>query len=383
MISATDIETSQSYQNELACGGTSICRLRGSIAEGFSVEKKLLPKFQSKLAYELLQQNEYDILSELNHPLIVKVKSLELQPSFHGMETRVLVLEYVEGCSLADCWDLLRSFSDCERLVWGQHFMDQILSAFEYMRSRKVVHGDLAPENILIDCSGRIRLIDFGLAHKDSDSTEKLSFRIAGREAFRAPEHRQDGKSSLAGDVYSVGRVCEEVFGERLFSESPQAEALKQMIEERKLPTRKELGMDDYALAVLKPLPVMRRTENFPLFRKPTPILQLPKLRKTHFLQRFREAIILASYIGLTSWCPTARLEVNSFPFSKILIETGAEYIQRETPIQAMDIPSGKIILGFYRASDGVLLKTREYDVRQGQTLKVFEDFRNIDNLDK
>src|SRR5215813_6693190 len=93
---------------------------------------------------------EAQVLASLNHPNIAAI---------YGVENRALVLELVEGQTLA------------ERIARGPMPFDealplaaQIADALEYAHERGVIHRDLKPANIKVMPGGRVKVLDFGLA---------------------------------------------------------------------------------------------------------------------------------------------------------------------------------------------------------------------------
>src|SRR5688572_17615949 len=95
-------------------------------------------------------QREAELLATLNHPNIAQI---------HGLEDRALVLELVEGPTLAD------------RIAQGPIPIDealtiakQIAEALEAAHERGVVHRDLKPSNIKLTPDGKVKVLDFGLA---------------------------------------------------------------------------------------------------------------------------------------------------------------------------------------------------------------------------
>jgi serine/threonine-protein kinase len=93
---------------------------------------------------------EAQVLASLNHPNIAAI---------YGVEDRALVLELVDGATLA------------ERIGAGPIPVDealpiarQIAEALEYAHEKGIIHRDLKPANVKITPEGRVKVLDFGLA---------------------------------------------------------------------------------------------------------------------------------------------------------------------------------------------------------------------------
>ena len=126
---------------------------------------------------------EAQVLASLNHPNIAAI---------YGVEERALVLELVEGPTLA------------ERIAQGPIPLDealpiakQIADALEYAHEKGIIHRDLKPANIKITPEGRVKVLDFGLAKAmaseavaaDSVSSPTLTMRATQVESLSAPRH--------------------------------------------------------------------------------------------------------------------------------------------------------------------------------------------------
>src|SRR5262249_3992255 len=95
-------------------------------------------------------QREAQVLASLNHPKIAAI---------YGVEERALILELVEGPTLAD------------RIAAGSIPLDEALpiarkiaEGLEYAHERGIVHRDLKPANIKVTAEGDVKVLDFGLA---------------------------------------------------------------------------------------------------------------------------------------------------------------------------------------------------------------------------
>src|SRR5579862_4765488 len=121
---------------------------------------------------------EAQVLASLNHPNIAAI---------YGVEDRALVMELVEGPTLA------------ERIAQGPMPLEealpvakQIAEAVEYAHERGVVHRDLKPANIKITPEGRVKVLDFGLA-------KALATEVTAGDPFSSPTLTM--QATLAGTI--------------------------------------------------------------------------------------------------------------------------------------------------------------------------------------
>src|SRR5579872_959171 len=135
-----------------------------------------------------------------------------------------LITEYVKGESL-------RPWINAKRLSVTQsvNILKQILEALQFGHEREVVHGDIKPENILLDSSaagndfsriGSVKVTDFGIglaatATVTKDAAAKAQSQ-GGYLAYVAPEQRDGATPDAKSDIYAVGVVLFEMLtGER------------------------------------------------------------------------------------------------------------------------------------------------------------------------
>lgn len=147
---------------------------------------------------------ERRILARLQHPHITRL--------FDGGITDdglpYLVTEFTDGTPLDKC-DSTRARSRRQRL---EAFLS-ICDAVSYAHRQLVVHGDLKPGNILIDASGAIKLLDFGISrllHTSEDTTEHkpgVTTQPAMTPAWTSPEQLHGEPAGIASDIYSLGRL--------------------------------------------------------------------------------------------------------------------------------------------------------------------------------
>jgi hypothetical protein len=187
---------------------------------------KILPaKFASEPSRLARFEREAHVLAALNHPNIAAIYGLE-----HVDRIRFLVLELVEGPTLAD---RLKS----GRMDVGEALgiAAQIAGALEAAHEKGVVHRDLKPSNVKVTPTGKVKVLDFGLAkalgdpepalpaaNPEEQSTltlqETRAGIVLGTAAYMSPEQADGKPTDKRSDVWSFGVVLYEmVSGKRCF----------------------------------------------------------------------------------------------------------------------------------------------------------------------
>lgn len=125
----------------------------------------------------------------LTHPSIARVYATVVD----GADLWIIA-EYVAGVSLPTVGTL-------NGPMLTQLMLD-LAEALQGIHAAGVVHGDIAPNNIVIDTSGRARLLDFGIARNTGDLGTG-----AGTPGFVAPEVLMGEAATVQQDAYSVGAL--------------------------------------------------------------------------------------------------------------------------------------------------------------------------------
>jgi serine/threonine protein kinase len=160
-------------------------------------------------------RREFRSLSEVNHPNLVGMQSLEVD----GRQW-FFTMDLVEG---VDFLDYVRPKGELDEARLRQSLM-QLATGIIALHQQGIVHRDLKPSNVLIAADGRVKIMDFGLVadlQMRSDQTASLHSRqFAGTPRYAAPE-QIDGVRSYASDWYAVGvMLFEALTGEAPFSGS-------------------------------------------------------------------------------------------------------------------------------------------------------------------
>jgi serine/threonine protein kinase len=150
-------------------------------------------------------KREARLAASLSHPGICAVYALE---EFDGHI--YLVTEFVEGRTLREEMQSSRLPSAAEVL----HTMKEIAAALAAAHAKGITHRDLKPENVMRSASGRLKILDFGLARTDGEpvpgATATLPGVVVGTPAYMAPEQITGGPVDRRADLFAFGVVMYE-----------------------------------------------------------------------------------------------------------------------------------------------------------------------------
>ena len=137
----------------------------------------------------------------LNHPNITTVHD------FGEHDSRsFIVMEYVEGTTLQDAIRQ-RSFSSEEVVAIGIQIADALGAA----HAKGIIHRDLKSANIMLAASGRVKVMDFGLAKLVEGSFLTQTGTTLGTAAYMSPEQVRSDELTIRSDIYSLGVVLYEL----------------------------------------------------------------------------------------------------------------------------------------------------------------------------
>jgi Tol biopolymer transport system component len=201
---------------------------------GRDVAIKLLPPTFAADPQRLARfERESRILASLKHPNIAAIHSIE-----HIDGLRLLVLELVEGATLAD-----RLKAGPLSVPDALGIARQLTDGLEAAHERGIVHRDLKPANVKLTPSGRVMLLDFGLAkervHEDPDrpapadaSASSSAGLILGTCAYMSPEQARGQPVDKRADVWAFGCILFELLsGRRAFAGNTPSETIAAVLE--------------------------------------------------------------------------------------------------------------------------------------------------------
>jgi serine/threonine protein kinase len=202
-------------------------------------DKELKEQVAIKILSPLLSNNtealerlkrEVSAARRITHPNVIRIHDLSESEGLHFVS-----MEYFFGTTLKELLKRQGAMS----LVRGSQLAFQICDGLESAHRQGVIHRDLKSQNMIVNDSGELKIIDFGLAscaHQEGMTATGL---ILGTPEYMAPEQVAGKKADERADIYSFGIILYEIFtGKVPFSgESTIAIGFQQMRDEPLRPT--------------------------------------------------------------------------------------------------------------------------------------------------
>lgn len=171
---------------------------------------------------------EVTLLSALRHPQIPRIYD-----NFSDREHWYVVMEYIHGRTLEAyleaCTDADKHLNVDEVLAIGL----QLCNVLQYLHTLQppVIFRDLKPGNIMRTTSGRLYLIDFGIArHFKSGQTRDTQ--PLGSPGYAAPEQYGRAQTTPQADIYSLGALLYELLSGRNVSDTLSTRHLQRQFNE-------------------------------------------------------------------------------------------------------------------------------------------------------
>ena len=165
--------------------------------------------------------------SALNHPNVCTIYEVSEQG-----ECAFIAMEYIDGRPL-------------DRLIAGGlpiseaiDYAHQIADALAHAHEHGVIHGDLKAANVIVSSQGRVKVVDFGLARRQSTDSEKTfateTSPISGTPYAMAPQQLTGARPDAQSDIWALGVLLHEMLaGSRPFAGRTTAELVSSILRDR------------------------------------------------------------------------------------------------------------------------------------------------------
>ena len=206
-------------------------------------------------------KREARLAAHLRHPNIVGILDVE-----EIDDELVLVLDYVEGCTLRALTGKLAKLG-VERPREVLRVVIDVAHGLHAAHDAGLVHRDVSPSNVLLGIDGLARIADFGIAKAQFDATDRTETgMLKGKSSYMAPEYVLHQRAVPASDLFSLAVLAwESLTGARLFKGANDVETLMAVAEAEFRPVATERP----ALASLDPV-LAQALAREPEARQPT-----------------------------------------------------------------------------------------------------------------
>jgi tRNA A-37 threonylcarbamoyl transferase component Bud32 len=275
---------------------------------------------------------EAEAIASLAHPGIVSIHAFG---EHDGLP--FCAMEFIAGRSLGEILDGLRgrdpstlrpgSIGQPGARNWTEACFSlalQVASALRHAHARAIVHRDVKPSNIMLDAEGRVRLIDFGLAHLARSESMTHTGTQPGSLAYMSPEQLRGESIDARTDIYSLGVTLYELLALRMPFRGNNEEQMRRAILDAATPRVDSInrGVARDAAAVVERAMAPEPSRRYPdmtalaadlsAFLEYRPVMARragPMLRAQRFVQR-RPALATGLLLGflLAAGLPSAWL---------------------------------------------------------------------------
>ncbi len=251
---STDTEVINGYRltNLMMSGQTSqVWEVIQEITGRRYAMKLLLPERAREPEHRKYIDNEAKVGKKLQHPKIIKIFDY-----FPDKENPHFVMEFFPSSNLR--MRILKKNKVVQTAA--RSIIEQAAEALAYMHDKRWLHKDIKPDNLLVNGTGEVRLIDFALAERLGMRWTRLFGKRSkpqGTRSYMSPEQIRGEALDERADVYSFGCMLFEMFAERppYRADSPTALLEKHLYEKprtlRSVNAAVSLEMDELVLRML------------------------------------------------------------------------------------------------------------------------------------
>jgi serine/threonine-protein kinase len=161
--------------------------------QALSTDPSLLDRFKQEIR----------LARRITHPNVLRTHDLG---DCNGL--RFLSMEFVAGRTLGQ---LIESEKILPVEV-GLRIAKQVCCGLAAIHALGIVHGDIKPQNVMVEPSGRAKIMDFGSAHLASEGGKTGHGLVVGTLGYMSPEQARGRPLDFRSDIYSLGVLLYEIF---------------------------------------------------------------------------------------------------------------------------------------------------------------------------
>lgn len=168
----------------------------------FVALKVIRPELASNAAILARFKQELLLAQKVTHRNVIRIYDLG-----EGEGVKFITMEFIEGEDLCSLIREQQKFSPDEAV----EVIQQVCLALECAHSVGVIHRDLKPQNIMREASGRILVMDFGLARTLEGDGMTQSGAVVGTMEYMSPEQALGKNLDQRSDIFALGLILFEL----------------------------------------------------------------------------------------------------------------------------------------------------------------------------
>jgi serine/threonine-protein kinase len=171
------------------------------------VAKKYEPDTDDTELKERFYKNfleEIKILFKLNHKNIVRIYNYY---AYVEKFTGFILMEYIDGHNIGD---FISNYNPPFATVTLDNIFVQLIDGFSFIENNGIIHRDIRENNILIDKSGIVKIIDFGIGkviEKGEALNDSLASKINRERSDTLPQEYYEGVYTSKTDIFYLGEL--------------------------------------------------------------------------------------------------------------------------------------------------------------------------------
>jgi serine/threonine protein kinase/class 3 adenylate cyclase len=225
----TSIPSRYEVLSQVGTGGMGVVyKVRDLETDEIVALKILKPEIATDPAVQENFKRELCLARKITHTNVCRIHDFS-----RSNGTAYASMEFIEGESLQSRLNRVGTLPVSQAFDIAQ----QICAGLREAHAQGIVHRDLKPANIMVDRSGTVKIMDFGVARL-IQNTGPMTGTIVGTPAYMAPEQAELKPIGPCTDIYALGLVLYEMItGVQAFQgDTPVAIALKQIRDYPKRP---------------------------------------------------------------------------------------------------------------------------------------------------
>ena len=194
----------------------------------FVALKVIRPELASNSSVLARFKQELLLAHQVTHRNVIRIYDLG-----EAEGVKFITMEFIEGKDLRSLIKEKKKFSPAEAV----DIIRQVCQALEAAHSVGVIHRDLKPQNIMQDGTGRILVMDFGLARTLEGDGMTQTGAMVGTMEYMSPEQALAGDLDQRSDLFALGLILYELLtGKMPFAAASAVASLVKRTQERAIP---------------------------------------------------------------------------------------------------------------------------------------------------